>query len=529
MWRGLLGFFALLLLASCANIGAPTGGSVDRIPPRVVDFEPELASTYFEGNSFTITFDEFVKLGSYRTQLTVSPPLAEDLGVRLRGKTLEVNWSDTLAENTTYVFQFCESVVDLNEGNVATDLVYAFSTGAELDSGLLRFSLRDAWSGEAIKGARVLLFEADDEWTNPSTRPAFVGVSGDDGACVIGYLPPRLFSAVAVVDVDANFMVGSREAFAWLDDPLMPAFSSDSVESSALQLDAPEGELTSYISGLRQDEAGLARLQLVDLGEQPVEVNFIGGAGDWHQDGDSLLLVSLDGATAARISHGATADTVQLFSSRKPVFPAVASPPARNMDARDVIGQALRLTAPIDTVISNLIRSKWVVAGDTLEQLGVSSWDRWTIQPLPAPDGAAVTMTMLPGALGWPSDTAIFSWATHPADHYGTLRVETPIGLVELPAQASRLWILLDASDEPLRFSSDAQPTFRRLLPGSYSLLWVDDRDGDGRWTGVGLGGAQGIAADSLHIDSLRHPERVLRSAGKIELRSDWEQTVVWE
>jgi hypothetical protein len=100
------GWAAMLLLASCAKVGSPTGGAADREPPKVVVYEPELASTHFAENSFEITFDEFVKLGAYRTQLMVSPPLEHDLGVRLRGKTVQVHWADTLAANTTYVFQF---------------------------------------------------------------------------------------------------------------------------------------------------------------------------------------------------------------------------------------------------------------------------------------------------------------------------------------------------------------------------------------------------------------------------------------
>ena len=506
------GWAAMLLLASCAKVGSPTGGAADREPPKVVVYEPELASTHFAENSFEITFDEFVKLGAYRTQLMVSPPLEHDLGVRLRGKTVQVHWADTLAANTTYVFQFGESVADLNEGNVAADLVYAFSTGAALDSGLLRFSLEDAWSGEPVEGARVLLFEAGEDWMDAEVNPAFLGVSDEDGACTIGYLPPRSFSVVALLDVDADFNVGPSEAFAWLDEPLTPGFPSDSLQASLLRLDAPEAQLTSYVSGLRQDTAGMARLKLVDLGGRSVEVKFIGGAGDWHQDGDSLLLLSTGGATSARIVHGSAVDTIELFGKRKPVGAAVAEAPARNVDAQDEDALTLRLTAPIDTLIASSVHNRWVVAGDTLEQTGVKAWDRWTVQPLVAPDGAEVRMTVFPGAFG--ADTAVFNWATHAIEHYATLRVELDSKVGDAEKGTAGLWILLDKAGEPVRFSASEAPVFERLLPGSYGLVRVEDRNQDGRWTGV---------------DTLRHPESVQRAVDKIEMRSDWEQTVVWE
>jgi hypothetical protein len=129
-----------------------------------------------------------------------------------------------------------------------------------------------------------------------------------------------------------------------------------------------------------------------------------------------------------------------------------------------------------------------------------------------APDGAEVRMTIFPGAFG--ADTAVFNWATHAIEHYATLRVELDSKVGDAEKGAAGLWILLDKTGDPVRFSASQAPVFERLLPGSYGLVRVEDLDQDGRWTGV---------------DSLRHPEPVKRAVDKIEMRSDWEQTVVWE
>ena len=39
-----------------------------------------------------------------------------------------------VATQTTYVFQFGDAVADVNEGNAATNLRHAFSTGSVLDT-----------------------------------------------------------------------------------------------------------------------------------------------------------------------------------------------------------------------------------------------------------------------------------------------------------------------------------------------------------------------------------------------------------
>ena len=64
-----------VLLSSCANEVAPTGGPKDETPPKVLKYSPENYSTNFEGKKIEITFDEFFQLNNYKSKLLISPQI----------------------------------------------------------------------------------------------------------------------------------------------------------------------------------------------------------------------------------------------------------------------------------------------------------------------------------------------------------------------------------------------------------------------------------------------------------------------
>jgi hypothetical protein len=130
----LFSFFLLFLIASCAKIGSPAGGPKDETPPVVLKSKPLNHSVWFEGKQIEVTFDEFIRTDGLSQDLVVSPPLEERPEIRLRGKTLVIEWEEELRDSTTYTFSFGEAIKDLNEGNVLRNFEFVFSTGGHLDS-----------------------------------------------------------------------------------------------------------------------------------------------------------------------------------------------------------------------------------------------------------------------------------------------------------------------------------------------------------------------------------------------------------
>ena len=66
---------ACAVLASCAQVGSPSGGPKDETPPELVAAHPELGATQVDDRRMVLEFDEYVKASNWRAQLLVSPPL----------------------------------------------------------------------------------------------------------------------------------------------------------------------------------------------------------------------------------------------------------------------------------------------------------------------------------------------------------------------------------------------------------------------------------------------------------------------
>ena len=59
-------------------------------------------------------------------------------------KVLKIKILDTLKDNTTYSFNFGNSILDNNEGNLFPNYKYVFSTGSYIDSLTLKGTAIDA-------------------------------------------------------------------------------------------------------------------------------------------------------------------------------------------------------------------------------------------------------------------------------------------------------------------------------------------------------------------------------------------------
>ncbi|MFO7935798.1 MAG: Ig-like domain-containing protein [Bacteroidales bacterium] len=222
-FRIFLVFLAAMVLGrECAQQGAPSGGPRDEDPPRVVSSEPANYSTHFDDDRIEITFDEYIVLDNVNQELVVSPPMEEKPEVRLRKKTLIVELTDTLKENTTYTFNFGTAIKDLHEGNQLLNFEYAFSTGAVLDSlsvkGTLRFAEDLAVPEEPVN---IMLYEELKD-SVPLTRiPLYVGRSDEEGRFSVNNLRPDVYKVFALQDGNYNLLYDlPTEVIGFLDSSL---------------------------------------------------------------------------------------------------------------------------------------------------------------------------------------------------------------------------------------------------------------------------------------------------------------------
>ncbi|MBC9795466.1 Ig-like domain-containing protein [Sinomicrobium weinanense] len=161
--------FLFLTLLNCAKRGTPTGGEKDITPPKMISAEPDTSSINFKGKRIRIYFDEYIKLKDIQKQLIISPPMKTTPQIMPQGtagKYVDIKIVDTLKENTTYVFNFGQSIVDNNEENPYSFFKYVFSTGDYVDSLTVNGYVTDAIQKKPDDFVSVLLYEIDSTYND---------------------------------------------------------------------------------------------------------------------------------------------------------------------------------------------------------------------------------------------------------------------------------------------------------------------------------------------------------------------------
>lgn len=159
-----------IVIGSCAKRGNITGGFKDTLAPVMKNSVPKNGATNFNGKEIKLYFDEYVKLKNVGKQLIVSPPMKNKPEVLpyTASKYITIKLKDTLKPNTTYSFNFGQSIEDNNESNVLNQFKYVFSTGDFIDSLTIGAKIKDALELKTPTFVSVMLYEVNEKY-NDST------------------------------------------------------------------------------------------------------------------------------------------------------------------------------------------------------------------------------------------------------------------------------------------------------------------------------------------------------------------------
>jgi uncharacterized protein (DUF2141 family) len=202
----------ILLVISCANRGTPSGGPKDEVAPVIIKSSPENMTINFKGKEITIYFDEYVKIKNLQKQLIISPPMDPEptltpLGTPSKYITITIN--DTLDYNTTYAFNFGQSIVDNNEENPYDYYRYVFSTGSYIDSLSVKGQILDAKNRSPESFVSVMLYEKDSTYTDSvvyNQKPKYITNTLDSLTTFsIDNIKPGTYKLVALKDDNGNF------------------------------------------------------------------------------------------------------------------------------------------------------------------------------------------------------------------------------------------------------------------------------------------------------------------------------------
>lgn len=226
--------------AGCGQIGMPTGGPKDSIPPRLLKANPEIYSTQIKDNKITLTFDEYIEVKDVQTNLLISPYPKKTPTVDYKLKTVSIKLKDTLIPNTTYSIHFGNAIVDINEGNPLKDFTYVFSTGSRIDSFKLSGKVIIAQTGKADSTLLALLYRNTNDSAVIKNKPDYLTRLNGEGEFTFSNLPAGTFNVYALKDGDGGKTYNSKkELFAFID--------------SSVNVDAQTIPVTLYASAIETE------------------------------------------------------------------------------------------------------------------------------------------------------------------------------------------------------------------------------------------------------------------------------------
>lgn len=231
-------FFAACIAFSCAHKVAPNGGAKDEKAPQISASNPPQGATNVANKSISITFDEYVQLNNPETELVISPYTEQKPKVKLKAKTLLVEFEKPLAANTTYTFNFGNSIKDLTEGNTIKDYTFYFSTGSTLDSMQIKGEVLSADKKVPLENILVLLYDSNaPDSAFRTTVPQYIARTNKEGKFSINNLPNKSFQLFALKDQNTNYYYDqTNEDIAFSDSSTIKAMPRNSSVSHQLLL-----------------------------------------------------------------------------------------------------------------------------------------------------------------------------------------------------------------------------------------------------------------------------------------------------
>lgn len=218
---------AAAVMYSCANIGNPSGGPIDKTPPIFMRSNPTPNAVNVKDRKIEIFFDEIVTLKDPSTKIIVSPAQTEMPRMSALGRKVTVELVDSLLPNTTYTIDFSNSIQDNNEGNAIDNFAFAFSTGSVIDSMRVSGYVLDSRTLEPMQSVVVGLQNNLADSAFHKEKLQRVALTNDRGQFTIRNVSPGSYHIFALKDLDRDYKFGNpTEDIAFLDSIIVPSIGS---------------------------------------------------------------------------------------------------------------------------------------------------------------------------------------------------------------------------------------------------------------------------------------------------------------
>ena len=509
-----------MTLVQCANRGNPTGGAKDIDPPVIVRTVPKNLNTNFDGDEITIFFDEYIKLKDVQKQVVISPPMNIEPEITPLGtasKYINIRIYDTLNSNTTYAFNFGESISDNNEGNLFPFYKYVFSTGAVIDSLSISGIVVDALNKETAPRVSVLLYEMDSTYTDSviyNQKPRYIAVTDSFSAFKLENLKQGKYLLLALEEENKNYIYKQKnDKIAFKTTPI--SVPSDTIYELKLfkeQLDFKfvRARQEGYNKIAFGYEGNAQAMRIKPLGQTPsdfISVITKDPQADtlnyWFSSAvkmDSLLF---------EVSYKTVLDTVMVKIKDLEKDSLKLKPETNSLKLADtfVFSSNNPLVDYDSSQIKIIDQDSLVIAFDmTIDTLNTRAKLKFKKSP-----SSSYTVELLPGAVtdlyGFKNDSIVYKAKTKSLDDYGDFRLNVKNAVYPIIIQ------LTDKEGEVVEERKSNEPElvdFINVTPGIYNLRVVFDTNNNGQY-------------DPGNFLKRIQPERISYAKEMLLVRAGWD------
>lgn len=537
----LLWLFALSVLVSCARVGSPVGGNKDTIPPKMIgsNIDTTRINVPRDIKELRIDFDEYITLKDVSKNLIISPPIkySKIIPSSTGNKYLQIQWKDTLQANTTYNFNFGNSVVDLNEGNALPYFNFAFSTGSKIDDLYISGTVADALGNEKNsegkeKNLVVGLYQVKDTM-DYRQKPYYITKADPDGYFELNYLTPGKYRIIGFDDENSNSIYDTgKESVAFQKTPIV---LDSSISGVKLRI-YPSKKLVKY-KEMAVAPGGVAmvfegnpdKVVVKAVGEKPADYKVThkpksDSARIWFDATKENIGLTVSENLKFSYDTGAKQDTMSVFYKKPAKDDMTIANPFSNKLAPET---DFRFSS--NYMINKIQPENWKLESDSISQsftARISELDSTQV---------IIKSTFVPGKkyqLTVPKNTVLsfysrlsesvrFDFQAMKADEFGSFTAH----LVNTPSQKFWIQLLNDKNEtEYQQYGNQTLIKFTNIRPGSYKLRILVDNNENGYWDSADF------ATETLSEDAF-----LFRKAGdkdimsKINIRPMWEINENWD
>jgi uncharacterized protein (DUF2141 family) len=534
MIRCLLYSLLAFLFFSCARLGSPVGGAKDSIPPVFLGANIDTTRVNVNKNirQLRLDFDEYVTLKDINKNLIISPPIKSITKIfpsNLATKYVLIEWKDTLQANTTYNFNFGNSIQDNNESNVLPYFNYAFSTGEKIDdlyiSGEVSDALKITKEANSTSKNVVGLYQVTDS-LDYKQKPYYITKADEDGYFELNYLSPGKYRILAFEDENGNSIFDEgNEKVAFKKENIV---LEKNISGMPLQL-FPSKKKLKY-KDLNETNGGVLmtfegnpdNVEVLSVSEKLKNYKII-----HKKKSDSVKIyfdansekIGIDQTEKLEFSYNADGkkDTVSVFYKNNPKNEFIVSNQNGNLlpPLKDFILTSNRDLEKIDTESWTLKRDSTLAIPFTAK-ISEKNPSQILIKA-EFKEGDNYQLTVPKGSIFSYFDTnkvsTRFDFEADKIQNYGSFKVK----LTNKPAK--KFWIQLLDTSEKVKYSvytSDAEIKFNFVQPGEYFVKILSDENENNYY-------------DVSDFENLKEAEPVFVFYKKISIRALWEIVEDWD